>query len=120
MLLGRFCSASVACACQRAVTAVKQALGQSSNTLLWKALMATELEDLAAWQKAQQRARAERTDGTTTPGAASKPTATAPPEFDTSRLNVLDRILAMIFGRWPRYTENEAAHTAVRRKSGSR
>jgi len=96
------------------VTAVKQALGQSSNTLLWKALMATELEELAAWQKAQPRARAERAAGAAASGtAAAKPAAAASPEFDVSRLNVLDRILAMIFDRWPRYTDDEAAHTAV-------
>ena len=89
------------------MTAVKQVLSQSSHTLLWKVLMAEELEELAAWQKAGQR---------DVPADAVAADAAAPPSsdaFDSGRLSVLDKSLAMILDRMPQF-QPDRVHVEVR------
>ena len=89
------------------MTAVKQVLSQSSHTLLWKVLMAEELEELAAWQKAGQ---------SDAPADAVADAAAAPSSsdtFDSGRLSVLDKSLAMILDRMPQF-QPDRVHVEVR------
>jgi hypothetical protein len=73
------------------VTAFKHVLRQSSHTLLWKVLMAEELDVLAA---GPHRAEAEDSDA-------------------AAQLSVLDRVLAMMLDRTPQF-QPDHAHVQVR------